>query len=459
MKKLLTLLLTLLMMFTLVGCNSTKEETPAAQELEQQEVIEKIEEETEIAGGYVDVEDGTLTDELKDIFSKALEGLTGAKYEPVELVATQVVAGTNYKFLANGTKTTNPITKGTYYITIYKDLQGNVKLLDIEVIEEKQEEVKEETKKEIDPEVLKTYKYWVVFFDQDGNELQREAIKWGSTPSYWSGTPYYEDGEHWYRFTGWKDRWGRDVKEFKPITGNTRFYAQYEIGGNVSHSSGGDGGSQPPAPLPDHTQVECLTSVGGASATFIDSLVSVNADMEIVMEAKMKKVVGTRPFGTHQYRTFINRYVGFEAYAYGYTVYAGGNSSQGGNNVGFGTKSTYVYVINSSGSSLTVNGTLIRSVALGDMPGGNLCIFTFNDATASTDNQPLSIYSMKITKSGILERDYIAVKTNKEIDMTKNATDSTTNIPADTLCFYDQQNDMYYLNGGTGEFTSTPIPD
>ena len=61
---------------------------------------------------------------------------------PVTLEATQVVAGTNYKFLANGTKTTNPITSGSYYITIYKDLQGNVKLLDIETIEEKQEEAK-----------------------------------------------------------------------------------------------------------------------------------------------------------------------------------------------------------------------------------------------------------------------------------------------------------------------------
>ena len=114
MKKLLTLLLTLFMVFTLVGCNS-KEDTPVVQEPEkQEEVVEPAQE--EIVGGYVDVEDGTLTDELKDIFNKALEGLTGATYEPIELVATQVVAGTNYKFLANGTKTTNPITKGTYYI-------------------------------------------------------------------------------------------------------------------------------------------------------------------------------------------------------------------------------------------------------------------------------------------------------------------------------------------------------
>ena len=39
--------------------------------------------------------------------------------------------------------------------------------------EEITEEVKEEPKKEIDPEILKTYKYWVVFYNPDGTELQR----------------------------------------------------------------------------------------------------------------------------------------------------------------------------------------------------------------------------------------------------------------------------------------------
>ena len=170
MKKLLTLLLTLLMVFTLVGCGS-KEETPVVEEPEKQEVVEETKEEPEIVGGYVDVEDGTLTDELKDIFAKALESLLGAKYEPVELVATQVVAGTNYKFLANGTKTTNPITKGTYYVTVYEDLQGNVSLLDIETIEEKQEEAK------VDPS---QYSYWVVVYDQFNNEISRTTAKYGT---------------------------------------------------------------------------------------------------------------------------------------------------------------------------------------------------------------------------------------------------------------------------------------
>lgn len=132
------------MVFTLIGCNNKKEEEPVIVDTPEVNEIE-VEEEL-IVGGYVEAKDKTITPELNGIFATATQGLLGASYEPVELVATQVVAGTNYKFLANGTKTTFPITEGTYYIYINEDLQGNISLLDIEVIEEKQEEIKQETK-------------------------------------------------------------------------------------------------------------------------------------------------------------------------------------------------------------------------------------------------------------------------------------------------------------------------
>ena len=236
MKKLLTLLLTLLMVFTLVGCNS-KEDAPVVQEPEkQEEVVEQTKEEPEIVGGYVDAEDGTLTDELKDIFNKALEGLLGATYEPQELVATQVVAGTNYKFLANGTKTTNPITKGTYYIYVNKDLQGNVSLLDIETIEEKQEETPKQD--------VTQMSFWVVFYDQYGNELQREALKYGTIPEYKSWLP--EGFDKWVYKKSQKD-----VGTLKAITGNTYYQA---VCHEVHHSSsdptpGPTPGPTPPAPV------------------------------------------------------------------------------------------------------------------------------------------------------------------------------------------------------------------
>ena len=37
--------------------------------------------------------------------------------------------------------------------------------------------------------------FWVVFYDQYGNELQREALKYGSTPSYKKDLP--EGFEKW----------------------------------------------------------------------------------------------------------------------------------------------------------------------------------------------------------------------------------------------------------------------
>ena len=124
-----SLLLIVLIIFLLTGCKSNNEELPSTEDCPQ--VDEPV-----LVGGYQDVEDKNLTPELIEIFEKAFDGLDGASYTPVMLEATQVVAGINYKFKADGFKTTDPMIQGTYYVYINKDLQGNVSLLDIEVIEE-----------------------------------------------------------------------------------------------------------------------------------------------------------------------------------------------------------------------------------------------------------------------------------------------------------------------------------
>ena len=227
MKKLLTILLTLLMVFTLVGCK-TKEDTPVTEETTKQEEVVEESDTEEVVGGFVDVEDGTLTDELKEIFNKATEGYVGMSLEPIELYQTQVVAGINYKFVCSGTKTTNPPITGSYFVTVYEDLEGNCSIIDVETITESTGDV------EADPvvkEVDKTMNYWVVFYNPDGNELQRSAIKYGTVPTYNGGTPQYWDNDYWYKFVCWTDKQGNEIKEFKPIVGNTYIYAKYEIGG------------------------------------------------------------------------------------------------------------------------------------------------------------------------------------------------------------------------------------
>ena len=252
MKKILTILLTILILFTMVGCsnslNSSMEKQPISTENYPIADIQQDEQDIAIVGGYTDVEDKAITDELKDMFNSAFDGFTGASYEPVELVATQVVAGTNYKFLANGTKTTNPIIKGTYYIYINKDLEGNISVLDIETIKESQEETKQEVNKEQDPTKLS---YWVVFYNPDGHELYRTIMKYGLTPVYEGDTPSYWDSDNWYKFVCWTDKQGNEIKEFKPITGNTYIYAKYKMGGELKNRNGNVISSIPePAPLP-----------------------------------------------------------------------------------------------------------------------------------------------------------------------------------------------------------------
>lgn len=63
------------------------------------------------------------------------------------------------------------------------------------------------------------YDYWVVFYDQYGNELQRTVEHYGTTPLYKQALPT--------GFIKWTyKKTGKDVYTFKPITTNTYFVAQ-----------------------------------------------------------------------------------------------------------------------------------------------------------------------------------------------------------------------------------------
>lgn len=86
-----------------------------------------------LMGGWQDNSEfpNMLSDEENEIFNKALEGVVGVSYTPVAKLASQVVAGTNYAFLATGTKVTaTPITH-LYVVKIYADLSGNAEVTNI----------------------------------------------------------------------------------------------------------------------------------------------------------------------------------------------------------------------------------------------------------------------------------------------------------------------------------------
>ena len=90
----------------------------------------------------------------------------------------------------------------------------------------KQEETPINNKEEtLDPS---KYDYWVVFYDQYGNELQRTVEHYGTTPIYKQVLPT--------GFIKWTyKKTGKDVDTFKPITTNTYFEAV--CNSNSRHSS------------------------------------------------------------------------------------------------------------------------------------------------------------------------------------------------------------------------------
>ena len=83
-----------------------------------------------IAGGWQTAEIGRiqLTDDEKAVFDKGMEGIVGVSYEPVCVLATQLVAGTNYAFLAYGTTVTANPESSYYIVAVNEDLDGNAEL-------------------------------------------------------------------------------------------------------------------------------------------------------------------------------------------------------------------------------------------------------------------------------------------------------------------------------------------
>ena len=88
----------------------------------------------QLVGAYT--EDRDVTDEDLAVFDAALEGLTGVEYVP-EKVATQVVAGTNYRFYAKATTVTPDAEESYAYVYIFMPLGEDAvpELTEIEPIE------------------------------------------------------------------------------------------------------------------------------------------------------------------------------------------------------------------------------------------------------------------------------------------------------------------------------------
>lgn len=145
MKKVLSLLVVVFMALCLCGCQDLSKEdlekiVDSAQTVVDQakDIINKadetVKEAKEEVGAWA-IKEGVIGGKIDDatlaIFNKACEGFAGQGFEPLALMATQVVAGTNYMFLCKGTTVTaNPET-ALKVVTIYADLQGNAQILKV----------------------------------------------------------------------------------------------------------------------------------------------------------------------------------------------------------------------------------------------------------------------------------------------------------------------------------------
>ncbi len=88
------------------------------------------------AGGWTVSKAGYsfLTKGEKKTFNKAVQGMTGVTYQPTALLAKQVVAGTNYVFLCQGTTVTKKPVSAWYILNANKNLKNKVSLLSVKKI-------------------------------------------------------------------------------------------------------------------------------------------------------------------------------------------------------------------------------------------------------------------------------------------------------------------------------------
>lgn len=75
-----------------------------------------------------------LTEESEKAFQDALMGYTGMNLKPVTLLATQVVAGTNFLYLCEGEAVTASPQPGWYLTVVYRDLEGKSQISSVEEI-------------------------------------------------------------------------------------------------------------------------------------------------------------------------------------------------------------------------------------------------------------------------------------------------------------------------------------
>ena len=114
-----------------IGCGNNQgkpADEPASKGSSSEAVVPGSGSEAVGPAGYtwIYTDQGGMQEDAKEAFDKAFETYTASSvFEPIALLGTQVVAGTNYAILMKETPSENPDGTVLKVVTIYKDLQGN----------------------------------------------------------------------------------------------------------------------------------------------------------------------------------------------------------------------------------------------------------------------------------------------------------------------------------------------
>lgn len=76
-----------------------------------------------------------LNDDDEKVFEKAFTGFVGVGYEPL-LVETQIVAGSNYRFICNSAAVTADTEAYAAVVTVWSKVDGSVEITDIKKLNE-----------------------------------------------------------------------------------------------------------------------------------------------------------------------------------------------------------------------------------------------------------------------------------------------------------------------------------
>ena len=82
-------------------------------------------------GGWKPADSPAITEENKALFEKGTEKLLGVDYTPVAFLGSQIVAGTNYCFLAQAKSVIPDAQPSFKLVFLYEKLDGTVEVLSI----------------------------------------------------------------------------------------------------------------------------------------------------------------------------------------------------------------------------------------------------------------------------------------------------------------------------------------